>query len=138
MTFAQILGEIFYCIIGLVFILVGVKALKDDSCSKKVTTAIFWFALAFTFIAGPYVPKYMVGISGRELALEILDKLNIDYANVDLNYVDFFKSKEYWAMYMLTYYKYKINISLDKCPMVLLLIDKKIINVPTTFNTGVK
>ena len=62
MTFAQILGEVFYCIIGLVFILVGVKALKDDSCSKKVTTAIFWFALAFTFIAGPYVPKYMVGI----------------------------------------------------------------------------
>ena len=61
MTFAQILGEVFYCIIGLVFILVGVQALKDDSCSKKVTTAIFWFALAFTFIAGPYVPKYMVG-----------------------------------------------------------------------------
>lgn len=58
-------------------------------------------------------PKYMVGISGRELALEILDKLNIDYANVDLNYVDFFKSKEYWAMYMLTYYKYKINISFN-------------------------
>ena len=62
MTFAQILGEIFYCIIGLVFILVGVKALKDDSCSKKVTTAIFWFALAFTFIAGPYVPKWTVGL----------------------------------------------------------------------------
>ena len=62
MTFAQILGEIFYCIIGLVFILVGVKALKDDSCSKKITTAIFWFALAFTFIAGPYVPKWMVGL----------------------------------------------------------------------------
>lgn len=61
MTFAQILGEIFYCIIGLVFILVGVKALKDDACSKKVTTAIFWFALAFTFIAGPYVPKWIVG-----------------------------------------------------------------------------
>ena len=61
MTFAQILGEVFYCIIGLVFILVGVKALKDDGCSKKVTTAAFWFLLAFTFICGPWVPKWLVG-----------------------------------------------------------------------------
>ena len=62
MTFAQILGEVFYCIIGLVFILVGVKALNDESCTKKITTAVFWFALAFTFIAGPYVPKWLVGL----------------------------------------------------------------------------
>lgn len=61
MNFAQILGEIFYCLIGLVFVLVGVKALKDDGCSKKVTTAAFWFLLAFTFICGPYVPKWLVG-----------------------------------------------------------------------------
>ena len=61
MTAAQILGEVFYCIIGLVFILVGVKALKDDGCSKKATTAAFWFLLAFTFIAGPWVPKWLVG-----------------------------------------------------------------------------
>ena len=43
MTAAQILGEFFYCVIGLVFILVGVKALKDEGCSKKITTADFWF-----------------------------------------------------------------------------------------------
>ena len=61
MTAAQIIGEVFYCIIGLVFILVGVKALKDDGCSKKVTTAAFWFLLAFTFICGPWVPKWLVG-----------------------------------------------------------------------------
>ena len=61
MTAAQILGEVFYSIIGLVFILVGVKALKDEGCSKKVTTAAFWFLLAFTFIAGPWVPKWLVG-----------------------------------------------------------------------------
>ena len=61
MTFAQKLGEVFYCLIGIVFILVGVKALKDDGCSKKVTTAAFWFLLAFTFICGPYVPKWLVG-----------------------------------------------------------------------------
>ena len=61
MTAAQILGEFFYCVIGLVFILVGVKALKDEGCSKKLTTAAFWFLLAFTFIAGPWVPKWLVG-----------------------------------------------------------------------------
>ena len=61
MTFAQILGEVFYCVIGLIFALVGVKALKDDGCSKKATTAAFWFLLAFTFICGPWVPKWLVG-----------------------------------------------------------------------------
>ena len=61
MTAAQILGEGFYSIIGLVFILVGVKALKDEGCSKKYTTAAFWFLLAFTFICGPWVPKWLVG-----------------------------------------------------------------------------
>ena len=62
MTFAQILGEIFYSIIGLVFVLVGVKALKDDTCEKKVTTAIFWFVLAVTFILGNWIPKWIVGL----------------------------------------------------------------------------
>lgn len=61
MNAAQILGEVFYTIIGLVFVLVGVKALKDDGCSKKITTAAFWFLLAFTFICGPWVPKWLVG-----------------------------------------------------------------------------
>ena len=61
MNLAQILGEVFYSLIGVVFILVGVKALKDEGCSKKYTTAAFWFLLAFTFICGPYVPKWIVG-----------------------------------------------------------------------------
>ena len=63
MTFAQILGEIFYSLIGVVFILVGVKALKDEGCTKKVTTAAFWFLLAFTFILGYWVPKWLVGLA---------------------------------------------------------------------------
>ena len=61
MTAAQILGEVFYCINGLVFVLVGNKALKDADCKKKTTTAIFWYLLAFTFIAGYWVPKWIVG-----------------------------------------------------------------------------
>jgi uncharacterized membrane protein len=56
------LAEIFYIIIGIVFILVGIKALRDKNGSKKITTALFWFILAFTFIVGPYIPKWITGI----------------------------------------------------------------------------
>ncbi len=59
---STIVAEIFYCIIGLIFILTGVKALKDPDCAKKITTAAFWFILAATFIVGPYVPKWITGL----------------------------------------------------------------------------
>ena len=61
MTAAQIVAEVFYSLIGLVFILVGVKALRDPKAEKKITTAAFWFVLAFTFIVGPYLPKWITG-----------------------------------------------------------------------------
>lgn len=61
-TLSTIVAEIFYCIIGLVFILTGVKALKDDGCAKKATTAAFWFLLAATFMVGPYMPKWVTGL----------------------------------------------------------------------------
>ena len=62
MTTAQIVSEIFYSRIGLVFALVGVKALRDPGAQKKVTTAIFWFVLAFTFILGNFLPKWITGL----------------------------------------------------------------------------
>ena len=61
MTTAQIVSEIFYTLIGLVFILVGVKALRDPKAEKKATTAAFWFLLAFTFILGNHLPKWITG-----------------------------------------------------------------------------
>ena len=63
MTTAQIVSEIFYTLIGLVFILVGVKALRDPKAEKKATTAAFWFLLAFTFILGNHLPKWITGQS---------------------------------------------------------------------------
>ena len=62
MTTAQIVSEIFYTLIGLVFALVGVKALRDPGAQKKATTAAFWFVLAFTFILGNYLPKWITGL----------------------------------------------------------------------------
>ena len=63
MNFGQILAEVFYVLIGIIFILVGVKALKDPGAQKKGTTAAFWFVLAFTFICGNWIPKWIVGLA---------------------------------------------------------------------------
>ena len=59
---SKVVSEIFYCLIGLVFILTGMKALKDEGCEKRVTTAAFWFILAATFIVGPYLPRWITGL----------------------------------------------------------------------------
>ena len=42
---STIVAEVFYCIIGLIFIATGMKALKDESCAHRTTTALFWFIL---------------------------------------------------------------------------------------------
>ena len=65
----KLLGEIFYILIGIIFILTGLKALKDKGLSKREFTALFWFILAFTFIAGPYFPNMVTGICVVLLAL---------------------------------------------------------------------
>ena len=62
MTAAQIVAEIFYTIIGIIFALVGIKALRDPNAQKKETTAAFWFVLAFTFICGNFLPKWITGL----------------------------------------------------------------------------
>lgn len=69
MTFSAILAEFFYIIIGLIFVGVGVKALKDRDCAKRTTTAIFWFALGFTFILGYWLPKWVTGLCVTGIAV---------------------------------------------------------------------
>lgn len=60
-TTSTILAEVFYCIIGAILFLTGLSALKNKKADKNVTTAIFWFILAATFIVGPYVPTWITG-----------------------------------------------------------------------------
>lgn len=60
-TTSTILAEIFYCIIGGIFALAGFDALKNKEADKATTTAIFYFVLAVTFIAGPYLPTWVTG-----------------------------------------------------------------------------
>lgn len=61
-TLSTAVAEFFYCIIGLIFMMTGVKALRDKELAPRYMTAAFWFILAFTFIAGPYIPKWGVGL----------------------------------------------------------------------------
>jgi len=62
MTQNDIIAEVFYVLIGIIFILVGIKALHDISSKKRLTTALFWFILAFAFIVGPYIPRWITGV----------------------------------------------------------------------------
>ena len=57
-----LIGEFFYILIGIVFILCGLYALKDKELKTRVTTALFWFLLAFTFIVGPHIQKWITGL----------------------------------------------------------------------------
>ncbi len=66
---SKTVAEFFYIIIGIIFILVGVKALRDKNHSSRIMTAAFWFVLAFTFILGPYLPKFITGIAVVLIAL---------------------------------------------------------------------
>lgn len=61
-TLSTVISEIFYCIIGILFVLNGIKALKDIGLKTRIPTAVFWFVVAFTFIAGPYLPGWITGI----------------------------------------------------------------------------
>lgn len=61
-TLSTAVAEFFYCIIGLIFIFTGIKALKDAELKARMFTAAFWFILAFVFIAGPYIPYWISGL----------------------------------------------------------------------------
>lgn len=65
----KVVAEIFFIGIGIVFILTGLKALKDKDFDNAGFSAAFWFIVAFTFIAGPYVPKFITGICVILMAL---------------------------------------------------------------------
>jgi len=69
-----VIGEVFYSLIGLIFIICGIYALKDKSLKTSKTTALFWFILAFTFIAGPHIPRWITGVC--ILAIAVLTSLN--------------------------------------------------------------
>ncbi|MDD7401019.1 MAG: DUF979 domain-containing protein [Eubacteriales bacterium] len=68
--FNLVAGEIFYVLIAIIFVLVGLNAYKTISDSfKKKTTLAFWLILAFTFAVGPHVDGMITGIAIIILAI---------------------------------------------------------------------
>ncbi|MDR7870558.1 MAG: DUF979 domain-containing protein [Tissierellaceae bacterium] len=77
MDINTLIGEIFFSLIGLVFILCGMYALRDKTLETRIPTALFWFILAFTFILGPYMPKWITGVCILIIAsLTAMNKVN--------------------------------------------------------------
>lgn len=68
-NFNSITGEVFYCLIAFVFVLVGVNAWRTLDDWKRHTTLAFWLLLAFTFAAGPHVDPIITGIAVIVMAI---------------------------------------------------------------------
>ncbi len=62
MSIPDILAEIFYILIGGLFFLTGLAALRGERSRQRTGTALFWFILAFTFVAGPWLPAAVTGV----------------------------------------------------------------------------
>ncbi len=98
---ATIIAEVFYCVIGAIFAATGFNALTNKDCEKPVTTAIFWFLIAVTFMVGPYIPTWITGLIVVLLAVlsglglvkpaqdisQLLRKLVIMQTNMDINHL---------------------------------------------------
>lgn len=68
--FNTISGEVFYCLIAAIFILVAINSYKTiEHKTKKITTFLFWIILAFVFAAGPHLPSVVSGICVVLLAI---------------------------------------------------------------------
>lgn len=56
-------------------------------------------------------PKYVLGYTGPEFALEVLDDAGLKYDKVEPS-VNFSRSSYYWVGYILTHFIFEYNISL--------------------------
>lgn len=60
-TLNAVVSELFYCAIGGIFVLTGIRAMKDAGHKTPLGTALFWFLAAFTFALGPCLPGWVTG-----------------------------------------------------------------------------
>jgi len=57
-------------------------------------------------------PKYICGLSGIELTMEVLEKIGLS-RKIE-SYPNFIRTQEYWAGWILTYFQYQTSISFKK------------------------
>lgn len=64
---------------------------------------------------GKGAPRYLVGMSGVELAYEIFDKVgHVYHIEVDCDFASYERSAAYWCGYILAYYQWKTGYSYRK------------------------
>lgn len=53
--------ELMYIVCGIVLIVSGIYAFKDEKNPKRVGSGLFWILFGISFMAGPYLNKVLVG-----------------------------------------------------------------------------
>ncbi|MDO4681124.1 MAG: DUF979 domain-containing protein [Aerococcus sp.] len=61
-TFFDTALEIFYILMGLMFLYSGYSAFHDETNDKRIGSAFFWWLLAVIFIAGKWLPYWFSGL----------------------------------------------------------------------------
>lgn len=61
-TFFAIALELFYMVMGVMFLYSGYSAGRDHTNPKRLGSAIFWWLLAIIFLAGKYLPNWIAGV----------------------------------------------------------------------------
>ena len=92
--FSKILLEIFYIIVGLIFMLTMMFTLKDKNHKTKYGTALFWGILGVIFILGDFIPSLITGIlivvigilaAFNQINIGTIKELDSTFANLKAN-----------------------------------------------------
>ncbi len=68
MSINVVLSEVFFILVGLIFVITGALCARDRSFKNRIPSAAFWFILAFAFITGPWLPAWVIGLCVIALA----------------------------------------------------------------------
>lgn len=60
--FNNILLEIFYILIGMMFLYTSIYCFRDKNNKTSIGSGLFWGLLSVTFILGPYIPSWISGL----------------------------------------------------------------------------
>lgn len=68
MNLETVLAQIFFTLVGVLFLIAATISYRDPNLKNRYASAAFWVILAFTFIAGPFVPAWLIGLCVVALA----------------------------------------------------------------------
>ena len=84
-------------------------------CNLGFSPDIIWGYFISSGIASCFEtgnPKYIAGMSGYELARDILDRVGVSYENIEPSYREH-KGVEFWAGWILAYYQWTTGMRFE-------------------------